>query len=437
MYKNKVFCLFLSVLIMFIFISSNNNVGASVKDSLEKKIEQNKEKINDVKTSISEIEQEIDIVDDELSKIKNEVDQRNKIINEYVENIEFHQKNIDEKNLLIESVLKEIEITEAKVLELNTELQKREEELKKLDKLLGERIREFYKYSQNNSLGLDLFLVMIFDMNKDLQEVLDTVHSISKITESDKKLIENIRQIKDDLNRDKESLKKEVLNLDLYKKDLEKQIYEIDNIKASLENKKLELENELQKVKVLEDEYQEKYNSLDEISKQKRDELLRIQEDNEELQKQLREYMNSINNSGFVGGTNGVSPSGYIRPSTGPITSHFGTRVHPVRKTKSTHSGVDFGASYGDSIIASRAGDVAFAGWYNNVYGNVVILNHGGGYQTFYAHMSRVNVSKGQVVDQGQKIGFVGSTGLSTGAHVHFEVRKDGHSLNPLNFLTR
>lgn len=436
MYKNKVFCLFLSLLVIFSF-TFNNNVGASVKDSLEKQIEQNKEKINDVKTSISEIEQEIDIVDDELSKIKNEIDQRNKIINEYVENIEYHQKNIDEKNLLVESVLKEIEVTEGKVLELNNELQKKEEDLKKLDKLLSERIREFYKYSQNNSLGFDLFLVMVFDMNKDLQEVLDTVHSISKITESDKKLIENIRQIKDDLNRNKENYKKEVQNLDLYKKDLEKQIHEIENIKVSLESKKIELENELQKVKVLEDEYQTKYDSLDEISKQKRDELLRIQEDNEELQKQLRDYMNSINNSGFVGGSNGVSPSGYIKPSSGSITSNFGTRVHPVRKTKSTHTGVDFGASYGDNIIASRAGDVAFAGWYNNIYGNVVIINHGGGYQTFYAHMSRVTVSKGQVVDQGQKIGNVGSTGLSTGAHVHFEVRKNGQSLNPLNFLTR
>lgn len=101
------------------------------------------------------------------------------------------------------------------------------------------------------------------------------------------------------------------------------------------------------------------------------------------------------------------------------------------------HTGVDFGGKTGDTIIASRAGEVAFAGWYNNVYGNVVILNHGGGYQTFYAHMSRVSVSKGQVVDQGQRVGFMGSTGLSTGSHLHFEVRKDGSSLNPFNFLTR
>ena len=101
------------------------------------------------------------------------------------------------------------------------------------------------------------------------------------------------------------------------------------------------------------------------------------------------------------------------------------------------HTGVDFGGKTGDTIIASRAGEVAFARWYNNVYGNVVILNHGGGYQTFYAHMSRVSVSKGQVVDQGQRVGFMGSTGLSTGSHLHFEVRKDGSSLNPFNFLTR
>ncbi len=436
MHKNKVLGLFLSLLMAFNFMIGDN-VDASIKDSLEKQIKENNEKINDVKTSISEIEGEIDVVDDELSKIKSEIDQRNKIVNEYVENIEQHQKNIDEKNLLIEGVLKEVEITENKISDLNVELQKNEEELYKLEALLAERIREFYKYSQNNSLGLDLLLVMVFDMNKDLQEVLDTVHSISKITESDKKLIENIRQIKDNINRDKENLEKEIQNLDLYKKDLERQIQEIESIKLTLVDKKQELEVELQKVKDLEAQYQDKYNSLDETAKQKRDELLRMQEDNEELQKQLKEYLNSINNSGFVGGSNSVSPSGYLRPSTGSITSNFGTRVHPIRGTRSTHTGVDFGAGYGDSVLASRAGDVAFAGWYNNVYGNVVILNHGGGYQTFYAHMSRVAVSKGQVVDQGQRVGYVGSTGLSTGAHLHFEVRKNGESLNPMNFLTR
>lgn len=436
MNKNKIVSLFLSLVMIFSFVLIYD-VNANVKDALEKQIEENNRKISGVESSIAEIEGEKDILDDELSKLKSEIDQRNGVIDEYQRNIDEHQKNIDEKNTMIESVSKEIENTEIKIEELNVKIHQNEEELKRLEQLLNERIREFYKYANNNSLGLDLLVTMVFDMNKDLQEVMDTLHSVSKITENDKKLIEDVKQKRDDIKRDKENLEREIQSLDLYRKDLENQIQEVEVLKAELVSKKEELETELQKVKDLEYEYQTKYDALDESVKQKREELIRIQQDNEQLERQLSEYLNSINNSGIVGGSNGVSPSGYLRPSTGPITSNYGWRTHPVRGAKSMHTGVDFGGKTGDTIIASRAGEVAFAGWYNNVYGNVVILNHGGGYQTFYAHMSRVSVSKGQVVDQGQRVGFMGSTGLSTGSHLHFEVRKDGSSLNPFNFLTR
>ena len=436
MNKNKIVSLFLSLVMIFSVVLIHD-VSANVKDALEKQIEENNRKISGVEDSIAEIEGEKDILDDELSKLKREIDQRNGVIDEYQRNIDEHQKNIDEKNSLIYSVSKEIENTELKIQDLNTKIQQNEEELDRLEKLLAERIREIYKYANNNSLGLDLLFTMVFDMNKDLQEVMDTLHSVSKITENDRRLIEEVKQKRDDIKRYRENLEREIQSLDLYRKDLENQIQEVEVLKAELVSKKEELEAELQKVKDLEYEYQTKYDALDESVKQKREELIRIQQDNEQLERQLSEYLNSINNSGIVGGSNGVSPSGYLRPSTGPITSNYGWRTHPVRGSKSMHTGVDFGGKTGDTIIASRAGEVAFAGWYNNVYGNVVILNHGGGYQTFYAHMSRVSVSKGQVVDQGQRVGFMGSTGLSTGSHLHFEVRKDGSSLNPFNFLTR
>ena len=436
MNKHKIVSLFLSLVMIFSVVLIHD-VSANVKDALEKQIEENNRKISGVEDSIAEIEGEKDILDDELSKLKREIDQRNGVIDEYQRNIDEHQKNIDEKNSLIYSVSKEIENTELKIQDLNTKIQQNEEELDRLEKLLAERIREIYKYANNNSLGLDLLFTMVFDMNKDLQEVMDTLHSVSKITENDRRLIEEVKQKRDDIKRDRENLEREIQSLDLYRKDLENQIQEVEVLKAELVSKKEELEAELQKVKDLEYEYQTKYDALDESVKQKREELIRIQQDNEQLERQLSEYLNSINNSGIVGGSNGVSPSGYLRPSTGPITSNYGWRTHPVRGSKSMHTGVDFGGKTGDTIIASRAGEVAFAGWYNNVYGNVVILNHGGGYQTFYAHMSRVSVSKGQVVDQGQRVGFMGSTGLSTGSHLHFEVRKDGSSLNPFNFLTR
>ncbi|WP_346291321.1 murein hydrolase activator EnvC family protein [Sphaerothrix gracilis] len=123
-----------------------------------------------------------------------------------------------------------------------------------------------------------------------------------------------------------------------------------------------------------------------------------------------------------------------IYPAGGRITSNFGTRVHPILGYRRFHSGIDFGASHGSTIQAADSGRVIFAGWYGG-YGRAVIVDHGEGITTLYAHASQLYVSEGQGVGQGQAIAAVGSTGLSTGPHLHFEVRRNGEPVNPMNFL--
>ncbi|ASC73475.1 putative metalloprotease [Halomicronema hongdechloris C2206] len=123
-----------------------------------------------------------------------------------------------------------------------------------------------------------------------------------------------------------------------------------------------------------------------------------------------------------------------IHPAAARITSRFGTRVHPILGYRRFHSGIDFGASYGTTIQAADAGRVIFSGWYGG-YGQAVIIDHGGGITTLYAHASRLYVREGQGVQQGQAIAAVGSTGLSTGPHLHFEVRQNGNPVNPMAYL--
>lgn len=123
-----------------------------------------------------------------------------------------------------------------------------------------------------------------------------------------------------------------------------------------------------------------------------------------------------------------------LRPSYGPITSNFGSRYHPVLGYSRFHAGTDFGASHGSPIQAAETGIVIFSGWYGG-YGNTVILEHGGGVTTLYAHASRLNVSEGQAVRKGDTIAAIGSTGLSTGPHLHFEVRRSGEPVDPLGFI--
>lgn len=121
----------------------------------------------------------------------------------------------------------------------------------------------------------------------------------------------------------------------------------------------------------------------------------------------------------------------FIRPASGGITSSFGMRYHPILHRRKLHTGVDFGAGYGSPIHAAAAGEVIMAG-YMRGYGNTVIIDHGGGVSTLYGHCSSIMVGSGSQVRQGQVIARVGSTGYSTGPHLHFEVRRNGVPVNPL-----
>lgn len=136
---------------------------------------------------------------------------------------------------------------------------------------------------------------------------------------------------------------------------------------------------------------------------------------------------------GFIG--NGTLPAG-MPVNASYISSGFGLRTHPVLGTSRGHSGVDLPAAYGSPIRATSDGVVGSAGWRGG-YGLAIEVDHGKGVASRYAHMSRLAVSSGQTVKRGDVIGYVGSTGLSTGPHLHYEIRVNGAAVNPYGSLTR
>lgn len=128
------------------------------------------------------------------------------------------------------------------------------------------------------------------------------------------------------------------------------------------------------------------------------------------------------------------SVSGFQWPISGRVGSGFGYRIHPIYGTRRLHTGIDMGASSGTPIAAAKAGTVIGAS-YRGGYGNAVVISHGGGISTLYAHQSKLNVSVGQEVSRGDIVGWVGSTGASTGPHLHFEVRANGSPVDPIPYL--
>ncbi|MBR3721738.1 MAG: M23 family metallopeptidase, partial [Selenomonadaceae bacterium] len=132
--------------------------------------------------------------------------------------------------------------------------------------------------------------------------------------------------------------------------------------------------------------------------------------------------------------TTGGGGGGMIWPLSGPITSEFGWRVHPITGTQKFHSGIDIGGDYGEHIHAAASGVVTDACWISG-YGYTVIIDHGGGVTTLYGHNQGFAVSVGQTVSQGETIAYCGSTGNSTGPHCHFEVRVNGSVVSPYGYL--
>jgi len=130
----------------------------------------------------------------------------------------------------------------------------------------------------------------------------------------------------------------------------------------------------------------------------------------------------------------GKAPGILVRPVPGQITSPFGNRVHPITGTVRLHTGLDMSAAFGQPIKSGAAGVVILASEFGG-YGNTVIVDHGGAMSTLYAHQSELAVSNGQTVEAGQVVGYVGSTGFSTGAHLHFEVRLGGAPVDPAPYL--
>ena len=364
---------------------------------------------SDLKSQESQVQSTIDALKGQQAgyiELKTALDQKSALTMQQISNlneqIELNQQLIDEKTVEVEEAQKVAD-----------------EQLEKYKK----RVRVMEENGRYN------YLEVLFGAGS-IGEFLSLMDDIGDIMRSDKELEDAYRQAVEDLKA--------------VKKEYEDAQAEMKSKKADLVVLNDSLEQQISEAAAVVASYQAEINANAEI-------LNQINAADAALQARIDAKVQELNaaaaaaaaaNSGSNGTTTvsggGQGTGSLVWPTDSTyITSVQGPRTHPVTGEYKNHGGTDIGASYGSSIYAADSGTVVTVGYDANGYGNYVMIDHGNGMQTLYGHMSSVAVSQGQSVSKGQVIGYVGSTGLSTGAHLHYEVRQNGERVNPENYYSQ
>ena len=338
---------------------------------------------------------------------------------------------------MIELIGEQIEIYDEIIAEKQAELDKALEKETAQTELLRSRIRAM---EENSTYSYASF---IFDSSS-VTELLSRIGDVNDIMHYDKTLEEEYMAAREDVESIKKSYEEARHEQELLQKELDTKQAELDaQVEAAY--------TMIADIETLSDDAQAEYDAIAEEEARAEETLQEAIRKRAAEQAKYNQNNNSNNggggNSGGSGGNSGGGGSSgggsatslsnlqWPVPSCTLITSRFGYRVAPTTGASTYHGGLDIGAGMGASIVAAGAGDVIYAGA-NGGYGNCVMIDHGNGVVTVYAHMSSIGVSYGQYVTAGQYVGAVGSTGVSTGPHCHFEIRINGAQTDPAAYFS-
>lgn len=415
MRRTRITALVLSLVIGNVtLLPTGIQVQAQTAEEVRQEIEENKNKINSLDEEKQDIISQKSEVQEKLDEIKSRLDEKNVLLNE-------SQNKVNELNSKINVLEEEINSLNNEINDIESNITLKEVEIAEKEEILGQRLRGVYKSSIGNEI---LNLVLSAD---NLGDIINVLSNVKVLVQTDNDLINQIVEMKEELQNQK-------VNLEDKKSQIEQDKSNLENTKAELDVVTAEYQTQVDELKVLEEEQNAEILKLTDEEKSIQDEINKYKEDNANLQQYFNTTTNNVVTPTYNTTNSTVSASGFIKPSGGSVTCYYGPRVHPVTGVNSIHTGVDFGAAYGTPIVAAKSGVVTTA-TYHTAYGNMVIIDHGDGTSTLYAHASSFATSVGQTVSQGQTIAYVGSTGYSTGPHLHFEIRINGQHVNPLPYV--
>jgi murein DD-endopeptidase MepM/ murein hydrolase activator NlpD len=378
---------FLTLFLLLMLIEGTVGFGAS-RTEIQRQIDQTKQKLSETKRREKSVLNSLVKTQKELEEINN---------------------NLTQLNYSLSKTERSMTITQNQLVSAQSDLQKIKTEIGGREGVLDQRLIAIYKYGYQSSLEI-LF------SSKNFAEFIARFEMLSEFVRQDVHILKTLHVQQDLITK-----KQEEITVKKRELEIQKNAYSQLQLQTKQQQKRriTVVEDRRRELTVLKNNRKVLEESLDELERTSK-----------EMEAQIRDFQNK-NRVALGSGK-------YIWPleSKGRISSYFGYRFHPILRKRKYHSGMDIAAPYGLSILAADSGVVAFAGW-NSGYGKMIVLDHGSGFSTVYGHCSTLLVSQGQTITKGQPIAQVGSTGLSTGPHLHFEVRKKGVPVDPLMYLNK
>lgn len=365
-------------------------------------------------TELDDAEKEKQRLEERKEEAQKELESIELAKNDVMSNIEKLDKKMEKVNIKLDEVNEKIKNTNTQLEKLSIDLFEAEEKEENQYETMKKRIRYMYEN------GSDGYWDIIFGA-KSMGELLNRVEYVSKITKYDNNMLEEYETTRQEVEDKKEAttVKKEQLRILQEEVEVEQESLE------TLVNKKQE------ELKQYEEDWNDKSSEMKKYTEE-------IQKKEAEIEKILLEKAkeDGYDSFGAIKASGDASSAGFIWPLAikGRISSRFGKRKAPTAGASTYHKGVDIAAPQGTGIYAAKSGTVTIS-TYSSSAGNYVMINHGSGLYTAYMHASKLYVKVGDKVSQGQTIAAVGSTGYSTGPHLHFSVIINGKYVDPLKYL--
>lgn len=354
------------------------------------------EEITDLQTQQQELQNQINDATGELEGVQDELSENLKQVQKLDEKIETSQTELDELNTKIEELQTSIDEVEEK-------LKVAEEKYNRQKEMLEVRLVAMYETSDTQYLDVIL-------SSRSISDFLSNYFLITELASYDTELLEDMKAQKDEIELSKKKLDSTQEQYATIKQNQTKTAKILENTKIVRENFIAKLSDQEKEIQAKIDEYNNRF---------------------AEINKEILSLTMQGLDTQYIGGELAWPIPGYTR-----ITSKYGMRTHPITGVYKLHTGVDVSAPMGANFVAANDGIVIKAE-YNSAYGNMVIIDHGGGVSTLYAHGSEIMVKVGDYVKRGETVVLkVGSTGYSTGPHAHFEVRLNGVTTDPLPYIT-